>query len=130
MSEFNKVKDSGQRQEFNTGSVRDSRDGKGRFDLISPVALKRLAKHFENGSKKYGDRNWEKGQPLTRYLDSLIRHAYCLLEGKKDEDHASAIAWNAMAYVHTEEMIKRGILSKELNDMPNYLKEEELKNGN
>jgi len=130
MSEFNKVQDSGQRQEFNTGSVRDSRDGKGRFDLISSIALKRLAQHFENGAKKYGDRNWEKGQPLSRYLDSLIRHAYCLLEGKKDEDHASAIAWNAMAYVHTEEMIKRGILSKELNDMPNYLKEENSTNGN
>lgn len=121
MSEFKEVKDSGKRQEFSTGSVRDTRTGKGRFDLISPVALKRLAQHYENGSIKYGDRNWEKGQPLSRYLDSLIRHAYCLLEGKIDEDHASAIAWNAMAYVHTEEMIKRGLLPKELNDMPNYL---------
>lgn len=129
MSEFNKVQDSRKRQEFNTGSVRDSRKGKGRFDLISPIALKRLAQHYENGSKKYGDRNWEKGQPLSRYLDSLIRHAYCLLEGKKDEDHASAIVWNAMAYIHTEEMIKRGLLLKELNDMPNYLKEKDLHNG-
>jgi hypothetical protein len=124
MSEFKEVKDSGKRQEFSTGSVRDTRTGKGRFDLISPIALKRLAQHYENGSIKYGDRNWEKGQPLSRYVDSLIRHAYCLLEGKADEDHASAIGWNAMAYVHTEEMIKRGLLPKELNDMPNYLKDE------
>jgi len=121
MPEFNEVKDSGKRQEFSTGSVRDTRIGKGRFDLISPIALKRLAKHYQNGSSKYGDRNWERGQPLSRYLDSLIRHAYCLLEGQKDEDHASAIAWNAMAFVHTEEMINRGILPKELNDMPNYI---------
>lgn len=124
MSEFKEVKDSGQRQSFSTGSVRDSRTGKGRFDLISPIALKRLAQHYENGSIKYGDRNWECGQPLSRYIDSLIRHAYCLLEGKKDEDHASAIAWNAMAYVHTEEMIKRDLLPKELNDMPNYLSQD------
>lgn len=123
MQEFKEVKDSGKRQEFSTGSVRDTRAGKGRFDLISPIALKRLAQHYENGSIKYGDRNWEKGQPLSRYLDSLIRHAYCLLEGKKDEDHASAIAWNAMAYVHTEEMIKRGLLPQELNDMPIYVKD-------
>ena len=121
MNEFNSVTDSGKRQEFKTGSVRDTRDGKGRYDLISPIALKRLAKHFENGAKKYGDRNWEKGQNLSRYIDSLIRHAYCLLEGKRDEDHASAIAWNAMAYIHTEEMIERELLPKELNDMPNMI---------
>lgn len=122
--EFESVKDSGKRQNFSTGSVRDTRDSKGRFDLISPIALKRLAKHYENGSKKYGDRNWELGQPLSRYLDSLIRHAYCLLEGLKDEDHASAIAWNAFAFIHTQEMIKRNVLPKELNDMPNFIKKE------
>jgi hypothetical protein len=126
MSEFKEVKDSGKRQEFSTGSMRDTRTGKGRFDLISPIALKRLAQHYENGSVKYGDRNWEKGQPLSRYMDSLIRHAYCLLEGKNDEDHAAAIAWNAMAYVHTEEMIKRGFLPNELNDMPNYIVKDRL----
>lgn len=125
MSNFDKVNDSGKRQEFNTGSVRDTRDGKGRFDLITPIGLKRLAKHYENGAKKYGDRNWEKGQPLSRYMDSLIRHAYCLLEGKRDEDHAAAIAWNAMAYIHTEEMIERGVLPKELNDMPTMIKKED-----
>jgi hypothetical protein len=121
--EYNEVKDSGKRQEFNTGSVRDTRDGKGRFDLITPLGLKRLAKHYEAGSKKYGDRNWEKGQPMSRYIDSLIRHAYCLLEGKRDEDHAAAIAWNALAYIHTEEMIERNNLPRELNDMPIYEKE-------
>ena len=122
MAEFDKVNDSGKREEFTTGSKRDTRIGKGRFDLISPIALKRLAKHYENGAVKYGDRNWEKGQPLSRYMDSLIRHAYCLLEGKRDEDHASAIAWNAFGYIHTEELIEKGLLPKELNDMPNYIK--------
>lgn len=125
--QFKKVNDSGKRERFKTGSCRDSRVGKGRFDLISPIALKRLAQHYENGALKYGDRNWEKGQPLSRYIDSLIRHAYCLLEGQRDEDHASAIAWNAMAYVHTEEMIRRGLLPKELNDMPNMRPKEKKK---
>lgn len=63
---FNEVKDSGKRQEFQTGSIRDTREGKGRYDLLPPHAIFRLAKHFENGAKKYGDRNWEKGQPLSR----------------------------------------------------------------
>lgn len=119
-TKFDQVKDSGKRQEFTTGSRRDTQDGKGRYDLISPISLKRLAMHFENGAKKYGDRNWELGQPLTRYLDSAIRHIYCYLEGKRDEDHAIAGAWNLLALVHTEEMIRRGVLPKELNDLPVY----------
>lgn len=121
---YKEVKDSGKRQNFETGSVRDTQEGKGRYDLISPIALKRLAQHFENGAKKYGNRNWELGQPLSRYIDSAIRHIYAFLEGKRDEDHAIACAWNMMALVHTEEMIKRGLLPKELNNLPNYTDKE------
>lgn len=116
--EFNEVKDSGVREEFATGSKRDTRKGKGRFDLISPIALKRLAQHYENGAIKYGDRNWEKGQPLSRYMDSLIRHAYCVMLGMVDEDHLAAIAWNAFAVIHTQELIRQGRLPKELDDLP------------
>lgn len=115
--EFDEVKDSGQRQEFETGSKRDTRDGKGRYDLIPAYALSRLARHYENGARKYGDRNWEKGQPLARYLDSMIRHAYRFLGGSRDEDHLAAVAWNALAYIETEERIKKGILPKELDDV-------------
>ena len=115
--EFNEVKDSGKRQEFETGSKRDTRDGKGRFDLIPPYALTRLARHYENGAVKYGDRNWEKGQPLARYLDSMIRHAYKFLGGSREEDHLAAVAWNALAYIETEDRINKGILPKELDDI-------------
>jgi hypothetical protein len=123
MAEFKEVKDSGKRQEFNTGSVRDTSEGKGRYDLITPVALARLAKHYENGARKYSARNWEKGQPICRYLDSAIRHIYKHLEGDRSEDHLAAGAWNIMGAIHTEEMIERGLLPKELDDRPNYLKE-------
>ncbi len=115
---FEEVKDSGERQEFDTGSQRDSREGKGRFDLISPIALLRIAQHFENGAEKYGDRNWEKGQPLSRYLDSAIRHIYAFLGGSRDEDHLAAASWNTMAAIHTETLIEEELLPKELNDLP------------
>ncbi|MFA5154726.1 MAG: dATP/dGTP diphosphohydrolase domain-containing protein, partial [Clostridia bacterium] len=121
---YKEVKDSGKRQEFKTGSVRDTAEGKGRYDLISPVSLARIAKHYQNGSKKYGDRNWEKGQPICRYLDSAIRHIYKHLEGHRDEDHLAAGAWNLLAAIHTEEMIERGLLPKELDDRPDYLKKD------
>ena len=122
---FDKVKDSGERQEFDTGSRRDTREGKGRFDLLPPIAIRRLAQHFENGSAKYGDRNWEKGQPLSRYLDSSIRHLFSHLEGMRDEDHLAAAAWNIICMIHTEEMIRRGLLSDQLDDLPSYIEENE-----
>jgi len=115
--EYDAVKDSGERQEWNTGSVRDTRHGKGRYDLLPVYAIKRLAQHFEHGAVKYGDRNWEKGQPLTRYLDSALRHTFQVLEGETDEDHAAAAMWNMAAFIQTQKWIEDGVLPKELDDL-------------
>ena len=120
VNKFNHVKDSGKRQSFNTGSVRDTNDGKPRFDLISLIALYRLAMHYANGAKKYGDRNWEKGQPLSRYIESAERHLFKEKMGFTDEDHASALIWNIMAYIHTKTLIQTGDLPSELDNMPKY----------
>jgi len=117
MAEFDKVKDSGKHQEFETGSKRDTRDGKGRFDLIPAYPLRRLAIHYQNGSKKYGDWNWVLGQPLSRYLDSAERHICAVKEGLTDEDHISAVSWNMFSFMMTKKMIDEGQLPKELDDM-------------
>ena len=111
------LKDSGERQEFPTGSRRDTRDGKGRYDLISPIALERMALLMERGAKKYGERNREKGQPLSRFLDSAVRHLMEHLAGHRDEDHVIQAAWNCFALVHTEVMILRGRLPLSLADL-------------
>ena len=50
--EYTSVKDSGEREQFKTGSQRDTRRGKDRFDLLPPHALLRLAQHYENGANK------------------------------------------------------------------------------
>lgn len=115
--EFTEVRDSGERELFETGSRRDTRKGKGRYDLLPPYALKRLAVHFELGSTKYGEHNWTKGQPLSRYLDSALRHLFTVLDGDTNEDHAIACVWNMLAFVQTQEMIKRGRLPEALNDL-------------
>ncbi|KKL07130.1 hypothetical protein LCGC14_2589080 [marine sediment metagenome] len=114
---YNHVEDSGKRQEFNTGSVRDTRAGKGRFDLVPGYALFRLAQHYENGAAKYGDRNWERGQPLSRYLSSAIRHLVEYGMGMREEDHLAAVAWNAFSIIWTEEQVRLGKLPQELDDM-------------
>lgn len=110
------VTDSGEREEFQTGSVRDTRSGKGRYDLLPPIAIRRLAQHYENGARKYGERNWEKGQPLSRYADSALRHIYSWLEEKDEEDHLAAAAWNLLSIIHTEQKALDGYLPVELLD--------------
>ena len=123
MVKYNKVADSGKRRKFGKDrAVRDVATGKGRYDLISPIAIQRLAEHYENSAIKYKDRNWEKGMPLSVYLDSAERHLTKFREGHREEDHMSAVAWNAFGLIHTQEMIKRGLLPKEFDDLPNYLK--------
>lgn len=44
------------------------------------------------------------------------------LEGEDSEDHLAAAFWNLQGLIHTEEMIKRGLLPKALNDLPVYIK--------
>ncbi len=116
--EENPIKDSGLRRSYVTGSVRDVRTGKGRFDLISPIALRRLAVHMENGARKYDERNWEKGQPLMDYIDSAMRHIASYVEGYRDEDHMAAALWNIHGFIHTEELISRGVLPNSLDNRP------------
>jgi len=118
------TKDSGERRKFNTGAQRDVVDGKGRYDLISPIMIERLAKLLQRGAEKYNDRNWEKGMPLSVYMDSGMRHLFKFLEGHRDEDHLIAAIWNLQALLHIEEMVKRGVLSEELLDLPNYMRNE------
>jgi len=58
--------------------------------------------------------------PFSRCVASLKRHLMKFQQGLKDEDHLAAIMFNAMALIHYEEMIERGVLPASLNDMPSY----------
>ncbi|MFZ9793625.1 MAG: dATP/dGTP diphosphohydrolase domain-containing protein [Gemmataceae bacterium] len=119
--------DSGQREQFSTGSRRDCRKGKGRWDLLPWIALQRVAIHTENGARKYGDRNWEKGQPISRYLDSAIRHITKYASGETSEDHLAAACWNLLAIMHHQHQIKQGNLPKHLGE--NYALKTEWRTG-
>lgn len=118
--------DSGDRQSFETGAVRDSGDGKTRPDLISPYANEREGEWMRKGSEKYTERNWEKGIPISRCIASLERHLCAYKRGCTAEDHMAAIRTNASFILHYEEMIKRGLLPSSLDDMPKYEQGQEV----
>ncbi|XUX01200.1 MAG: dATP/dGTP diphosphohydrolase domain-containing protein [Dehalogenimonas sp.] len=116
------LKDGGTRQTYAGGGMKEQLQiNKGRFDLLPPYAIQRLAVHFANGAAKYADRNWEKGIPLSRFMDSGLRHALQYLGGARDEDHMAAAAWNFLCLIQTEEWIRLGVLPQELNDLPTYV---------
>ncbi len=60
-----------------------------------------LAKHFEEGAKKYGEYNWQKGIPVHCYIDSAVRHYLKCLRGDKDEPHDRAFVWNIVCCIWT-----------------------------
>lgn len=97
-------------ERFPSGSIRDSQEGRGRYDLIPASSYKRLAIRTELGAKRYGDNNWKKGQPIERYLNSMKRHITEYEMGDRSEDHLAAAAWNAFSAMWTEDEIKAGRL--------------------
>ena len=114
-----------EKQDYDTGATRDAVKGKGRFDLIPDLALTRLVGVYERGGLNHGDRNWEKGLPLSRLIDSAIRHITQYKMSKympelNEEDHLAHSVWNILAAMHVDEMISRGNLPEKLDDLPRY----------
>ena len=79
------------------------------YDGNTETMLLEVAKHFEEGAKKYGENNWQKGIPPSCYIDSAIRHYLKYLRGDTDEPHDRSFVWNIMCciwevdYHNTEE---------------------------
>jgi hypothetical protein len=117
---FKEVKSdpTGARKTFETGAVRDTGGGKGRFDLIPSYPILRLAQHYENGAVKYSDRNWEKGIPLHCFMNSAEHHINLFKEGDRSEDHLAAVLWNIAGYLWTEKEIREGRLPQALWTVP------------
>jgi hypothetical protein len=111
------TKDSGERAEYASGMVRDSQDGKARFDLIMADGvpydaqfLTRVAQLMTRGIAKYGSRNWEKAdsaEELARFRGSAFRHLMQWYCGETDEDHAAAVVFNLLAAEMTEFRMRR-----------------------
>lgn len=97
------IKDSGKRQEFTSGMVRDTQDGKADIwrVFIGPM-LERWAIHVTKGAVKYpdvsaGEPNWTlaaSSKELQRFRESAARHFFQWMRGDTDEDHGAAVLFN------------------------------------
>lgn len=65
------------------------------------MAMLEVAKHFEEGAKKYGENNWQKGIPTHCYIDSAVRHYLKFKRGDTDERHDRAFLWNLICCIWT-----------------------------
>ena len=105
------IKDSGERTQFESGAVRDMHEGKGRMDLLPMSAIIELSKHCEEGAKKYGEHNVDKGIPQHSFCDSAMRHLVKYMRGDTDENHLRAAAWNLMW------ALEQSVTKPEMNDL-------------
>jgi hypothetical protein len=103
------IKDSGVRETYATGMVRDTQDGKPDYTLVDYPMLTRWAKHVTLGAEKYGRRNWQLAsteEELERFRSSAFRHFVQWITGDTDEDHAAAVYFNIAAAEMVTEKLK------------------------
>jgi hypothetical protein len=89
---------------FGTGAVRSDSVEEFRYDLVSPIGLREVARACAEGAEKYGDWNWEKGMPVHDLLNHAIAHIYGFLSGDRSEPHLGHAAWNLLAAIHSHEL--------------------------
>ena len=72
----------------------------GSFERWTNMLLE-VSMHFEDGAKKYGENNWQKGIPVRCYINSGVRHFIKWLRGDDDEPHDRAFCWNILCAIWT-----------------------------
>lgn len=101
MGMFNRPKVEGDLAVFKTGCKRTAQGV--RYDLLTPIGMRRIAEAAYQGSQKYGDHNIEKGLPVSVLLNHALAHIYNFLEGDRSEDHCGHAAWNLLFACHSME---------------------------
>lgn len=111
------VKDSGERKQFTSGSLRDTTTGKINWSRVFPgPMLRRWAQHLTTAEAKYPDvspgvANWtliESDEEYHRYKESAFRHFMQWYNDDIDEDHAAACYFNINGVELIKEKRRKG----------------------
>ena len=85
---------------FPSGAVRSDDTGRARPDWVSAWAIEAIGQHLANNSNDFGATNYLLGIPIEECLASLMRH-YCTYQKTKSKADLTALAFNAIAALHT-----------------------------
>jgi len=120
-----RVADSGKRETYEGGMVRDTEEGKTDFMYVYPgPMLERWAIHLMKGAVKYEKNNWLKAKSqaaLDRYERSALRHIRQWITGENTweydeeldewveiiEDHAAAVLFNINGAEYVRAILER-----------------------
>ena len=58
------------------------------------------AQALHEGSSKYGEKNWEKGIPISNLLNHSLHHLFKSAAGDTSENHRSHLVWNVLTLIH------------------------------
>ena len=102
-------------RKFKTGAIRDNDTTKPDFiETVSWTAFRKFGEYMTSKKSRYGAGNFKKGIPIESYEQSLVRHIQKYLENKyengnqeKNEDHISAIVFNAFGILHEQERLNK-----------------------
>jgi len=103
------VKDSGVRDQFEGGMIRDGALNKINWLLTRDGPMfRRWAIHLTKGARKYDKRNWMLASgdaEYERFRESAARHFEQYLDGEIDEDHAAAVIFNINGAEYVRELL-------------------------
>lgn len=123
MSSF-ETKDSGKREQFSSGMVRDTTEGKSDPSLVldGPMFTRWVAL-LDRGAQKYAKRNWTKASgeaEYNRFRESAFRHFLQWMNDERDEDHAAAVIFNINGAEYVREKLElgniKGLMKQEVED--------------
>ena len=104
------IQDSGTREAYDGGMVRDTAKGKIDYTLaLDGPMFKRFAQHLTTGALKYEKRNWMKAEgeaELARFKESALRHFLQWYWGESEEDHGAATWFNINAAEYVKEKLE------------------------
>jgi hypothetical protein len=113
---------------FETGAIRSDNSGRERYDFISPLALKELAKYLSTTENSFAQINYFKGIPEDVCIESLLRHINDYrINGTKEE--ATAMLFNCVALLHTIVLKERGEYKK-IYDKTELITQEQYEKDN
>lgn len=115
------LKDSGKREEYTSGMVRDTDEGKTLWHLVADgPMLYRWAIHLTKGAVKYAARNWMKAAgeaEYERFKASAYRHFMQWYRDERDEDHGAAVFFNINGAEYVRAKLETGGIQKYIDKL-------------